>query len=43
MNDHMPMKQLHVEPLLEKIAKDNRCYIAHLDTLDFQAKDFFMK
>ena len=27
----------------EKIAKQNKCHIAHLDTFDFQAKDFYLK
>ncbi len=28
---------------IEKIARKNNCHIAHLDTFDFQAKDFYMK
>ena len=28
---------------VEKIARDNHCHIAHLDTFDFQAKDFYLK
>lgn len=28
---------------VEKIAKDHQCYLAHLDTFDFQAKDFYLK
>lgn len=27
----------------EQIAKQNKCYLAHLDTFDFQAKDFYLK
>lgn len=28
---------------IEKIAKDYGCHIVHLDTFDFQAKDFYIK
>jgi GNAT superfamily N-acetyltransferase len=28
---------------VEQIAKQNKCHIAHLDTFDFQAKDFYLK
>lgn len=28
---------------VEKIAKDTHCYLSHLDTFDFQAKDFYLK
>jgi GNAT superfamily N-acetyltransferase len=28
---------------VEKIARDHHCHIAHLDTFDFQAKDFYLK
>lgn len=28
---------------VERIAKDQQCHIAHLDTFDFQAKDFYLK
>ena len=28
---------------VEKIARDHHCYLAHLDTFDFQAKDFYLK
>ena len=28
---------------VEKIAKDHQCYLAHLSTFDFQAKDFYIK
>jgi len=28
---------------VEKIARDNQCYLAHLETFDFQAKDFYLK
>jgi GNAT superfamily N-acetyltransferase len=28
---------------VEKIAKDQQCYLAHLDTFDFQAKDFYLR
>jgi GNAT superfamily N-acetyltransferase len=27
----------------EKIAKENGCHLVHLDTFDFQAKDFYIK
>ncbi|APH16973.1 acetyltransferase domain protein [Clostridium sporogenes] len=28
---------------LEKIAKEKNCHLIHLDTFDFQAKDFYIK
>lgn len=28
---------------VEKIAKDKGCHLIHLDTFDFQAKDFYIK
>ena len=28
---------------VENIARDNHCYLSHLDTFDFQAKDFYLK
>ncbi|WP_394887610.1 GNAT family N-acetyltransferase [Clostridium butyricum] len=28
---------------IEKVAKDKGCYLIHLDTFDFQAKDFYLK
>lgn len=28
---------------VEQIARDHRCHLAHLDTFDFQAKDFYLK
>ena len=28
---------------VEKTAKTNHCYLAHLDTFDFQGKDFYLK
>ncbi len=28
---------------VEKIAKENDCHLIHLDTFDFQAKDFYLK
>lgn len=28
---------------IEKTAKDKGCYLVHLDTFDFQAKDFYIK
>jgi len=28
---------------VEKIAKDHECHLSHLDTFDFQAKDFYLK
>jgi GNAT superfamily N-acetyltransferase len=28
---------------VENIAKKNGCYMVHLDTFDFQAKDFYLK
>jgi GNAT superfamily N-acetyltransferase len=28
---------------IEKIAKEKGCYLIHLDTFDFQAKDFYIK
>ncbi len=28
---------------VEKISRSHRCYLAHLDTFDFQAKDFYLK
>ncbi len=28
---------------VERIARDHQCHIAHLDTFDFQAKDFYLK
>ncbi|QGH22597.1 GNAT family N-acetyltransferase [Clostridium butyricum] len=28
---------------MEKVAKDKGCYLIHLDTFDFQAKDFYIK
>lgn len=28
---------------VEKIARILHCYLAHLDTFDFQAKDFYLK
>lgn len=28
---------------VEKIAKEKGCYLIHLDTYDFQAKDFYLK
>lgn len=28
---------------VEKIAKENGCYLAHTDTLEFQAKNFYLK
>lgn len=28
---------------VEKIAKGKNCYLVHLDTFDFQAKDFYVK
>ena len=28
---------------VEQIAKQNKCHLAHLDTFDFQAKDFYLK
>lgn len=28
---------------VEKIARGHHCHIAHLDTFDFQAKDFYLK
>ena len=28
---------------VEKIAKEKGCYLIHLDTFDFQAKDFYIK
>lgn len=28
---------------IENIAKENGCYLIHLDTFDFQAKDFYLK
>jgi GNAT superfamily N-acetyltransferase len=28
---------------IEKIAKEKECHIIHLDTFDFQAKDFYIK
>lgn len=28
---------------IEKVAKDKGCYLIHLDTFDFQAKDFYIK
>ena len=28
---------------VEKIAKEKGCYLIHLDTFDFQAKDFYVK
>jgi len=28
---------------VEKIAKERRCHIIHLDTFDFQAKDFYIR
>lgn len=28
---------------IEKIAKDHKCHLSHLDTFDFQAKDFYLK
>jgi GNAT superfamily N-acetyltransferase len=28
---------------VEKIAKDHGCYMVHLDTFDFQGKDFYIK
>jgi len=28
---------------VEQIAMDYKCHIAHLDTFDFQAKDFYLK
>lgn len=28
---------------VEQIAKQHKCHIAHLDTFDFQAKDFYLK
>ena len=27
----------------EQIAKQNKCHLAHLDTFDFQAKDFYLE
>ncbi|MDR3596733.1 GNAT family N-acetyltransferase [Clostridium sp.] len=28
---------------IERIAKENKCYLIHLDTFDFQAKGFYIK
>lgn len=28
---------------VEKFAKENECHLVHLDTFDFQAKDFYLK
>lgn len=28
---------------VEQIAREHQCYLAHLDTFDFQAKDFYLK
>lgn len=28
---------------VEKVAKENGCYLIHLDTFDFQGKDFYLK
>lgn len=28
---------------VEKIAMDHQCYVSHLDTFDFQAKDFYLR
>src|SRR5579863_1682354 len=28
---------------VEKIARTHHCYLAHLDTFDFQAKDFYLR
>lgn len=28
---------------VEKIARNHHCYVAHLDTFDFQAKNFYLK
>lgn len=28
---------------IENIAKEENCYLIHLDTFDFQAKDFYLK
>jgi GNAT superfamily N-acetyltransferase len=28
---------------VEKIARSHRCHLAHLDTFDFQAKNFYLK
>lgn len=28
---------------IEKVSKDKGCYLIHLDTFDFQAKDFYIK
>lgn len=28
---------------VEKLAQENGCYLAHTDTLEFQAKDFYLK
>ncbi|WP_425533937.1 GNAT family N-acetyltransferase [Terrisporobacter petrolearius] len=28
---------------IEKIAKEEKCNLIHLDTFDFQAKDFYIK
>lgn len=28
---------------IEKVAKDKECHLIHLDTFDFQAKDFYLK
>ncbi len=28
---------------VEKIAKDHKCHLSHLDTFDFQAKDFYLR
>ncbi len=28
---------------VEKIARDHHCYLSHLETFDFQAKDFYLK
>lgn len=28
---------------VEELARSNKCHLAHLDTFDFQAKDFYLK
>jgi GNAT superfamily N-acetyltransferase len=28
---------------VETLAKNNGCYMSHLDTFDFQGKDFYLK
>ena len=33
----------HLLQYVEQSARDHQCHIAHLDTFDFQAKDFYLK